>query len=309
MFGGCHFAPSPDEWTSATVETIDPFDPAYIQVGTFNIDWLTADLPGEFTPRNETDLAMISSLIEAMDIDVLALQEINGVEALEGLQLPEPWSFEVGSTGWSQNLALLYRSDRVIVTNVREVPLPSNNFPSKDPLVADVQALGGTLAFTLVVLHLNPYVEWSEARQRAAQVEDVVEWMTGAGGEAPPALPVIVAGDLNDTLTGLHPDIDALEPMEDVLSFATKDTDLWTNIPFQSQIDHVALDWALEGARDRAGAELGVTVVPHDRTRPWSNYGGGIDDQSNVSSHRPVYVNLALSGRVDGERGSTSPKN
>lgn len=291
---GCHFAPGPGEWVSTPVETIDPLDPSYLQVGTFNIDWLTADLPGEFTPRNETDLAMISSLVEAMDIDVLTLQEVNGVEALEALQLPEPWAFEVGDTGWSQNIGLLYRSDRVTVTNVREVRLPVNNFPSKDPLVADVRAVDGPLAFTIVALHLNPYVEWSEARYRAAQVQDVVEWMAGEGTADPPSLPVVVAGDLNDTLAGLNSDIDTLEPMEDVLSFATEDTELWTNIPFQSKIDHVALDWDLEVARDGAGGPLGVTVVQHDRTRPWSDYSGGMDEQTNISTHRPVYVNLAL---------------
>ncbi len=290
---GCHFAPGPGDVPGPDLR-VDPLDPAYLQVGTFNIDWLTADLPGEYTPRNEADLAMISSLIQSMDVDVLALQEIDGPEALTALALPPEWAFAVGTTGWSQNVALLYRQDRVTVSDVREVALPVNDFPSKDPLVADVVVRDGDLAFTLVALHLNPYVDWSEARFRAEQVRDVVAWLTGDGTSEPPGLPVVVAGDLNDTRQGLNASWDALQPLEDLLAFATADTERYTNIPFRSQIDHVALAPGLEARRAGAGTELGVTVVEHDLLSPWSDYDDGVGGEPNVSSHRPLYVDLAV---------------
>ncbi|MCO4772438.1 MAG: endonuclease/exonuclease/phosphatase family protein [Deltaproteobacteria bacterium] len=293
LLAGCRLAPGPDDGPTLPV-VIDPLDDAYLQVGSFNVDWLTADLPGDFEPRNEVDLAMISSLITAMDVDVLAMQEVHGGEAIEVLDLDPVWSFDVGDTGWSQNQVLLYRNDRVALSNVREVGLPINNFPSKDPLVADVQVLGTDVAFTVVALHLNPYGEWSEARYRAEQVRDLVLWLDGAGPGEPPSGEVIVLGDMNDTLSGIHPDIDALQPLEDRYVFATEDTEEYTNVPFQSQIDHIALSEGVDALRDGAGTEAGVTVVKHDRLRPWSDYEQGYGGGQTISDHRPVYVNLEL---------------
>ena len=83
---GCRLAPGPDDGPRLPTR-IDPFDPDYLQLGTFNADWLTADLPGDFTLRNEVDLSMMASLITAMDIDLLALQEVDGDEAMEAFQM------------------------------------------------------------------------------------------------------------------------------------------------------------------------------------------------------------------------------
>lgn len=293
LLAGCRFAPGPGEEPAFPVD-VDPFATTHLQVGTFNLDWLTADLPGDFEPRNERDLAMIASLIEAMDVDVLAVQEVDGDAALAALDLDPVWAWDLGTTGWSQNQGLLWRTDRVTVTNAREVALPINDFPSKDPFVADVQALDGDLTFTAVAVHFNPYVEWSEARYRAEQVRDLVLWLDGQGSSDPPAHPVVVFGDMNDTLDGLNDEIDALEPLEELYRFATADTDDPTNIPFASQIDHVALDASLDDLRAGRGTPRGATVVHHDRTAPWSNYDGGLYNDQTISDHRPVYVDLAL---------------
>ena len=290
---GCRLAPGPDDGPRFPTR-IDPLDPDYLQLGTFNADWLTADLPGDFTLRNEVDLSMMASLITAMDIDLLALQEVDGDEAMDALDLPEPWTWVRGETGWSQNQVLLYRADRVVLTDVREVRLPSNDFPSKDPLVAEVEVLESDLSFTVVALHLNPYVQWSEARYRAEQVRELALWLDGLGPVDPPGGPVAVLGDLNDTLDGLNDELDTLQPLEDRYTFATADTDEYTNVPFRSQIDHLALDDTLEALRHAAGTTEGVQVVRHDRLEPWSLYQGGWDDTQNVSDHRPVYVDLRL---------------
>ena len=180
------------------------------------------------------------------------------------------------------------------VTDVREVRLPSNDFPSKDPLVAEVEVLDSDLSFTVVALHLNPYVQWSEARYRAEQVRELALWLDGLGPIDPPGGPVAVLGDLNDTLDGLNDELDTLQPLEDRYTFATADTDEYTNVPFRSQIDHLALDDTLEALRHAAGTTEGVQVVRHDRLEPWSLYQGGWDDTQNVSDHRPVYVDLRL---------------
>jgi len=290
---GCRFAPEPGEDPTSVVR-VDPFGTTHLQVGTFNLDWLTADLPGDFEPRNERDVAMMASLIEAMDVDVLAVQEVDGSEAIASLGLDPIWSWSMGATGWSQNQGILWRTDRVTVTNVREIPLPINDFPSKDPLVADVVTSGGELEFTVVALHLNPYVGWSDARYRAEQVRDLALWLDGEGGAPPPAHDVIVLGDLNDTLDGLNDEIDALEPLEERFVFATADTDDGTNIPFGSQIDHVAIDPTLDLWREGRLTPNGVSVVHHDSTAPWSNYDGGLYNDQTISDHRPVYVDLEL---------------
>ena len=273
------------------------FDAAgYLQVGTFNIDWLADHYGSEYTPRNEVDYGMIRQLVVEYDLDLLALQEIEGTGALELLELPDGWAFAVGETGWSQNPAILYRSDRVAVDNVREVYLPSYDWPNKAPLLADVSATAGTLAFTFVVVHLVPFADYDNASERETQVTELYRYLTEdqgfLGGEPPYVDHVLVAGDFNDTFAGIHEQVDSLDVFEsdpDFL-FATRDTDDYTELSYQSKIDHLVMTESLAPAYLNAG-ELGAChVIAHDRIDPYADYEGGWGGEQNISSHRPVWI-------------------
>ena len=284
---------------------IDPawHDPELFQVGTFNIDWLWDSYGGEFTSRNEVDYAQIASLIRAIDVEVLALQEINGEGALELLGLPRVWEWTVGYSGWSQNPAVLVRSDRARILSSREVRLPSNDFPEKQPLVVEFERLDDGSVWWLVVLHLHPFTDQDAVDARARQSREVVEWLDDAvDGRGEPILDrAIVLGDINDTREGisdLGPAAGALLEHPDLV-VASDACEGGTTLYFESRIDHILLGETAAAAWEDAGGTC--EIVRHDDLSPWSDYEGGWRSRPTVSTHRPIFVTLGGAGTDDAE--------
>ena len=264
-----------------------------VRLATFNIEWLTADpLDGDMR-RNDVDHAMITDLIEHIDPDVIVLQEVEGDAAVELLGLPSSFSYETSSTGWSQNLVLAWRSDRVSVTGIDELNLPSTSGASKEPLTAKVTA--GALSFTVVGIHHAAFTDAESARQRLTQAEELLDWVddtlpnTHAGAASDN---VVVLGDFNDTFEGLnatYPSLDAFEAAGFV--FPTRVADTFSQISYESLIDHIALSADLSA---QWSEDSGCHIEAHDRTSPWSDYSGGYRNTQNISDHRPVWIDLTL---------------
>ena len=265
------------------------------QIGTFNIDWLFDEYGAEYTPRTETDFEQIAALIRAIDVEVLALQEIDGEGAISRLGLPEPWRAVVGDSGWSQNPALLYRADRVQVHSAQEIILPSSEFPSKDPFVVEFERLGTGDRWLAIVLHFHPFTDGEAVAARRTQAAELVVWIDEAvDDEGEPWVDrMIVMGDLNDTREGIsrgygtailslldHPD----------LTVATDVCDGGTTLGYESRIDHILVGARIADAWSDAGGEC--RIVRHDEISPWSDYEGGWDEEQNVSTHRPIFISV-----------------
>lgn len=276
-------------------------DPGFLQVGSFNIDWLWDHYEGEYSPRNATDYEMVGRVFADFDLDLMGLQEINGPGALDLLELPTEFEYAVGQSGWSQNTAILYRADRIEVLRAREVALEGTSWPSKDLLVAEVASLDGQLAFTFVVLHFTPFGDEDNSEYRHNQVQQLYQYVTEelpAVVEPPFGDHVLVVGDFNDTFEGIHPWYDSLQVFEDDPDyvFATLDTDDYTEISYRSKIDHVLMSANLKPRYFNAGAEGACHVIAHDQISPYSDYEGGYDGRQNISSHRPVWVFMESGG-------------
>lgn len=278
-----------------------PFDSAApaqtLRVGTFNIEWLTVDPDGADSGgmrRNDVDHGMIVNLIDSFSPDVLVLQEVEGEAGLDHLSLDSPWAWSVGHTGWSQNVVVLWRSDRVSVTNIREITLPRTDGAEKEPYVVEVSA--GGLDFTLVGIHHAASSDADSSRERAYQARDLVDWLSDTlpdtvSGTA--ADHIVVAGDFNDTfdaINGAYPSLDAFS--EAGFTFASKAATMGTYVDYDSLIDHIALSPAMA---PRWLESDGYNVVAHDQTTPWSDYSGGYRDTQNISDHRPVWIDLVVS--------------
>jgi len=270
-------------------------DPAYLQVGSFNIDWLAAGYRSEFTPRLARDYEMITRLIVETDVEVFGLQEIEGDGALELLGLPARYRWHVGESGWSQNPAILWRSDRVRVDDAREIRLPGTDFPSKDPLAARVTHLDGDLAFTLIVVHFHPFPNAEDSGYRAHQIEQLHTWITRGLPEHPiPEPPVVIVGDFNDSHAGLNDQIPGLVPFEDDPGFAFVEDDCpeSSQTRYDSRIDHLVISAGLTRRLRSDGPDCEVDAF--DDRDPYRSYGGGYRGISNISSHRPLWLYLGV---------------
>ena len=253
LLGGCFLLPRdldlPPEDTAIPVEGAY-LRPGRVQVGTFNAEWLWEDYSGTFERRNAVDYSMIARMLRQWDLDLVGLQEIDGVGALDLLNLPAEYDYVVGTTGWSQNLAILYRSDLLSVSNVREVQLPSYAYPNKMPLVADVAALDGDLAFTFVVLHFKAFSDDDASAQRYQQVLEFHDWVAQelpSRSQPPYSERLVALGDWNDRFDAINDDWDSLQVFEDDqrFYFASLDTEEYTQIPYHSRIDHILLSSAM----------------------------------------------------------------
>lgn len=272
----------------------DRADPAYVQVGGFNIDWLADEYRSEYTPRLARDYEMIARLIVETDVEVFGLQEIEGDGALELLGLPGRYRWHVGESGWSQNPAILWRPDRVSVDDIREIRLPGTDFPSKDPLVGRVSSLAGDLAFTLVVVHFHPFPNTEDSTYRANQIAGLHTWITAGLPDQPaPEPPVVIVGDFNDSHDGLHREIHGLLPFEDDPGFVFVEDDCpgSSQTRYDSRIDHLVIGAELL-PRLRSDGPACVVDAFDDRD-PYRSYGGGYRGISNISSHRPMWLYLS----------------
>ncbi len=271
-------------------------DPGRLQVATFNADWLWSTYESGYYPRNAVDYAMVARLFTDFDLELVALQEVNGEAAMDLLALGEPWDWALGSSGWSQNPGLLWNSERLRVDNVREIALDCNEWPSKDPLVAEVTALDGSLAFTAIVVHHKPFAGSEDAALRYAQAEQLHAWITDELRQEPPPFGenVLVLGDFNDAFTPLNSSLPSLSIFEDDpwFEFITRQTDGYSQIGYRSLIDHLVVSEPLREAWTDAGSNC--EIIEHDELSPWSDYDGGFSGRQNISDHRPVWAYLAV---------------
>ena len=200
-------AKSGDSADGYTGPVLDPeFTAETVRLATFNIEWLTADpLEGNMR-RNDVDHGSITDLIEHIAPDVLVLQEIEGDEGLAHLNLPDKYAWAISTSGWSQNIALVWRQDRVSMTGLDELNLPSTSGASKEPMSGKVTV--GALSFMVVGVHHAASDDNQSSRERAVQARELVEWVddtlpdvqSGAASDN-----VVILGDFNDTFEGITP--------------------------------------------------------------------------------------------------------
>ena len=297
LLGGCTApkdAPEPGGDTGAG----EPVDRDPFNIATFNIDWLSPRVadPDDWAPRNTIDHQLLHSLIEDHALDLVALQEIEGQAALDVLRFEDPWASVVGDSGWSQNLAILYRSDVFTVDDVREVQLPGTDWPDRYPLVATVRHASG-LTFTLVVVHHAAYADAPSAAYRQNQARELRGWLdTGLPEQVPTQLAqsVVVMGDFNDDFEPLNPDYPSLDLIEagGAWRFATRQAEAASSIGYGSLIDHIVLSADMVGRWPEQAAARSARVIQHDTLEPWASYSGGYGNDQNLSSHRPVWITL-----------------
>jgi len=230
----------------------------------------------------------------------MVLQEIEGDQAIELLGLTSNYAWVTGTTGWSQNIAFLYRSDKWELVDHRELRLPAFDGAEKAPFVGEFRHRSSDLRLTMVGVHLKAYTDNAASRERQEQARSLGEWLEAdlpdEASESAFAENVVVAGDFNDTFEGLNPSWPAVSGLEGTanLRFASRQTTGFSYIDFESLIDHIALTPGLYQMWPGGEEPEGYGIITHDLQSPWNDYSGGYRDVPNISSHRPVYVDLRL---------------
>lgn len=277
------FSQSLDDLEFGTEETFD--------IVTWNI---------EFFPKNDqTTIQYVASIVEAMDADLIAIQEISDYFAWNELV-----AYLNDYSGYRQSinnrgLGFLYKADVVQINDGFELftqDPEANNFP-RYPMVLDLVYAGER--FVVINNHykccgngdLDPTDPWDEETRRLnanlllkeyidAELEDVK---------------VILLGDLNDILTDPIGDNVFSAFLDDTdnylftdIGIANGSSENWSFPNWPSHLDHILITNELFDLFTSEGASIETLRIEDYLQNGWDEY-----DQ-NVSDHRPVGLKLPL---------------
>jgi len=288
------------KWIAAVVLSVLfvlPCSAGDIVVGSFNIEWFGH---GNH-PRDGEQIALLANYIKSLEVDVLACQEINpnGDKSENGISdwrdlteaLGEHYEAWYGSTGSSQRLAFIWRTDRVQLSDVGELKdvereevsgTNSRTFPRR-PLTAFVKSLDGGVDFRIVTVHLY----WSVDKCRYQEAAQLNRWAKDylASNEDDDLL---IIGDCNTKPlgadeTGKSKTIKNLVA-DDVLECISIDRDEWTTPESEERYDHAFLS-----------GHLGETTYIEDS---WDVRREVVEAypyqyKRDISNHVPVSLRLA----------------
>ena len=104
-----------------------------LSIATFNIAWLGDGEGKDVIPRTKEQYALIADIINETSADIIALQEIENMQALNQLLVHLPdYTAVLGSNGNSQNVGFIYRKSLKIESIGEYLPIaidPSRNRP------------------------------------------------------------------------------------------------------------------------------------------------------------------------------------
>lgn len=235
----------------------------------------------KFSERASPDIVAIARILRESRFDLVAIQEVQQQgQAAQRLrrQLNEPWRLLVSErAGNNERYAFLYRADLIEPTSEPHL-LTSTELAvfQRAPFRGDFRA--GQFDFTLITVHLA-YTDTARRRAEAEALARYVAALTAGQTEKD----IIVLGDFNEQGRGnLH-------------YFETRGwhklNRLPTNLGSKEVYDNILIEPRF--TREWLGS---CGVVPFDETL-FANDDRRASDE--VSDHRPVWADFALSGPDD----------
>lgn len=175
----------------------------FITVGTFNIEWLGDGIDDQKL-RTEEEYTAIARVIKEMNLDILALQEIENQSALNHLmKYLNGYKSVVTNSGGKQNLALLYKSN-IEVFDIQEYsPLEVIKDRTRPALIASIKK--DNFDFRIMIVHLKstsshddtPELKQKSFEIRKSQVNLISHWIDSCMVHSKEK-DYIILGDFND---------------------------------------------------------------------------------------------------------------
>ncbi|MEM7307984.1 MAG: endonuclease/exonuclease/phosphatase family protein [Planctomycetota bacterium] len=259
---------------------------------TWNIEW--------FPKSGGTTVAAVGEAIEALDVDLLALQEITDLTLFQQMIDGIPGYTAFYESDWFAGLAYVYNSETVEIVDIYEIYKTEpywSAFP-RSPVVMELTFNGASLV--VINNHFkccgDGILDLSDPGDEETRRYTASNLLKEFIDDTFPDERVIVLGDLNDSLTdgAAHNVFQSF--LDDPGNYGFADWDIawgsssdWSYPTWPSHLDHLLMTNELfEGV---AGAD-DVQVLLIDDYLPggWSEY------DATMSDHRPVALRLSLGG-------------
>jgi len=259
------------------------------EVVTWNIEW--------FPKQGQTTVDYVSQIIEALDVDLIAMQELDDTDMFD--QMMDSLGEYTGyyESGWFAGLAYIYKPDTIVINDIYEIYTTSeywNAFP-RSPMVMDLSYEGENI-FVInnhykccgdgILDHGNDGDE--EYRRYMAN-----EYLKLYIDENLPDSKVILLGDLNDMLTDDASNNVFQMILDDTENYLFADLEIeqggssdWSYPTWPSHLDHILITNELFDVLDNDGSAVATLKLEEHFPGGWWDY------DENVSDHRPVALRL-----------------
>lgn len=265
------------------------------EVLTWNIEW--------FPKNGQTTIDYVKEIIRALDVDLLAIQEVDDISSFE--QLVDSLDGYAGylESSWFAGLAYIYKTDVIQINDIYEIYITEpywSPFP-RSPMVMDLNFMNERIIvinnhFKCCgdgILDLDDPDDEEYRRLYASNLlKDYIE--THFGNTR-----TILLGDLNDILTD-NPENNVFQMfLDDPENYyftdyiiAEGDDAQWSYPSWPSHLDHILITDELYNEFEHESSEIKTIRIDAYISGGWWEY------ESNISDHRPVALRLMIDQSV-----------
>lgn len=269
---------------------------ATLEIMTWNLE--------HFPKNGSTTVNYVIDTIEALDVDILAIQEVDDVNYFEqmisGLSSYDGYLDSV----WFAGLAYIYKPDIIQINNIYEIYTSSeywSYFP-RSPMVMDFNFMNER--FIIINNHfkccgnglLDLNITNDEETRRYFASYLLKEYVDTYF----PDENVIILGDLNDSLSDDSQNNVFQMILDDQDNYLFADFDIangnsseWSFPTWPSQLDHILLTNELFFEFENTSSDIQTIKIDEYLPGGWSEY------DENISDHRPVAIKLLFEGNLD----------
>ncbi len=256
-----------------------------------------------FPKNSTTTINYVTQIIEALDIDLIAIQEINNEASFLQLvsNLPDYYGY-LESTSYD-GLALLYKSDATRINNIYRIYDTAaywNAFP-RAPMVIDLTY--NNQQIYIINNHFkccgDGVLNLSNSNDEETRRYEAMNLLKTYIDTNLPNKNVIVVGDLNDELTDSESNNVFQNVINDTTNYLFSDFDIaqrsstnWSYPSWPSHLDHILITNELFDEFNLSSSNIAVIKLDESFSGGWNEY-----DQY-VSDHRPVALKLTIDSNL-----------
>ena len=260
-----------------------------LDIATWNIEW--------FPKNDQVTVNYITEIINLLDLDVLAIQELDDSTMFDQMLGDLPAYTGYYQSSWFAGLAYIYKTELIEINDIYEIYTTSpywNAFP-RSPMVMDINFMGENY-FTInnhfkccgdgVLEYDNTY---DEENRRYTAINLLKEYIDNYL----PNNNVIVLGDLNDNIAEDPPNNVFQEVLNDSTNFHFADYQIaqgnsseWSFPNWPSHLDHILITNEMFNGLNNF--EVQTIKIDEYLDGGWNEY-----DQ-NISDHRPVAIKYSI---------------
>jgi hypothetical protein len=250
-----------------------------------------------FPKAGQNTMDSVRKIVEALDMDIIGVQEINDTNAFKAMMLTINGYSGFAKLNYLVGLGFIYKTSSIQINSIYEIftaPQYWNNFP-RAPIVMDMNYMNER--YILIVNHLkccgDGFIDLGNTNDEENRRLESVILLKEYIDQNFPTLKTIILGDLNDLITD-QPNSNVFQPiLNDPGNYAFADNAIalgpssnWSYPTWPSHLDHFIITNELFYETQNNGSYVQTLKLESEFAAGWPSY------EAIVSDHRPVAMKI-----------------